>query len=522
MLYIGEEMTKRGHEVVYMATQTAIQFAKGFNIPTVPLKIPPDVRSLKFFASNMVDKDVLISNGHSDEEIKKMEDEMIETRKRMTGHMSVIDSLSAVINLLSANEPYELAVFGLLDAFERRKPDLVICDYMIFACMDVCAHLNISYVITVRTMALMGHPDFPNYIPDPIIGRSFFSITLWERLYDKFILGPQFLLRLRPVFQHMNTIRTKYGLKTYYNPETNIVNCHILLTNFFGWDIPYLMSPFIHTVGPIVGRIELGKTIPNDLFHWLEEAKELNESVVYVAFGSIAIPSRDQIQIFLDGFSMSSSCDLHARKQEPHLRVLWSLSGISITDFPMESTKKLEGLNVRFEQWVPQLNVLTHAAVKLFLTHGGMESVHESLYAGKPSLIVPFFGDQQSNALLSRDRGVADFLDKNTMTSIDVCKKVHKLLTDYDNTSSELYRNLYKMSRIVHHNLNNYKHIYKVLEMEMDIGSQHLIPPSVSWLVAHNVDLWVIFLAIIWIVIYVTRFVCKRLCCKRDKKEKLN
>ncbi len=168
------------------------------------------------------------------------------------------------------------------------------------------------------------------------------------------------------------------------------------------------------------------------------------------------------------------------------------------------------------------MTVLAHASVKLFVTHGGSDSIHEILYIGKPSIIVPFFGDNHANAILSRDRGLGDFLNKDTMTSIDICKKVHNLITHYGNSSSQLYQNLYKMSRVVHYNLENYKQIYNVLEMEMDIGSQHLIPPSVPWAVAHDVDLWVTFFTIIVILIYAIWFAYKKLCGKQKGKVKLN
>jgi len=311
-------------------------------------------------------------------------------------------------------------------------------------------------------------------------------------------------------------------LQTYYNSQPNLAHRHILLTSFVGWNIPHLMSPFIHTVGPIIEKRELEKQIPDDLFHWLEEARTLNESVIYVAFGSIVIPTRDHIKVLLDGFFMDSSCTFHARKDSSSLRVLWSLGGLSIKDYSLETMNKEERYNIRFEKWVPQMAVLAHASVKLFVTHGGMESIHEVLYIGKPSIIVPFIGDQHSNARLSRDRGLADFLNKDTMTSIDVCKKVHNLITDYGNSSSQLYQNLYKMSRIIHYNLNNYKQIYNVLEMEMEIGSQHLIPPSVPWIVAHDADLWITFFAIITISIYAIWFAYKKLCDKQKEKVKLN
>jgi hypothetical protein len=282
------------------------------------------------------------------------------------------------------------------------------------------------------------------------------------------------------------------------------------------------MSPFIHTVGPIIGRIELEKQIPDDLFHWLEEARTLNESVIYVAFGTVAIPSQKLMKVLLDGFSINSYCNLQERKYTSSLRVLWSLSGLPMTNIPMEIMNEVKAYNVRFEIWVPQLAVLAHPSVSLFLTHGGLESIHEVLYVGKPSIILPFFFDQHVNARLIYDRGLGDSLNKDTMTSIDVCKKVHKLIKDFGNNSSDLFQNIYKMNRIVHHNLDNYKHISNVLEMEMEIGSQHLIPPSAPWVIAHDPDLWAAFLTGIAIFIGAMRFAYKKVYRKREQKEKLN
>ncbi|MCG8352088.1 MAG: hypothetical protein MI924_30345 [Chloroflexales bacterium] len=52
---------------------------------------------------------------------------------------------------------------------------------------------------------------------------------------------------------------------------------------------------------------------------------------------------------------------------------------------------------------VPQLEVLQHA--DLFITHGGMNSVHEGLYFGVPQVVVPHQMEQLLNALQVRASG---------------------------------------------------------------------------------------------------------------------
>jgi len=494
MLYIGEEMVKRGHEVIYMPTTITREFAKGFNISTVPLKTPEYRHT---------------SKEEEEKETEQLKEKLIKFRTSLTADVSIARSIATVFNRI-ADDTYEKAVFGLLDAFQKRKPNLVICDFMGMACADVCAHLNIPYMISIVSLAHIGHPELPTYIPDQHIGRSVFSITFFQRFYDKFIFNLQLFTFVFPGLKKMNQIRSKYGLPTYFNPQTNLINRPVLITSFDGWTVPHVRSPLIHIVGPVIQEKELQKQIPHDLLQWLEDARSLNKPVIYVAFGSIAVLTRAHIKILLNSFSMDSSS----------YRILWSLGGLSKEQFPVDIIKQDNKYNIRFEQWVPQLKVLAHPAVKLFITHGGIESIHEILYIGKPSIMIPLFGDQFGNAILARDRGLGGYLDKKTMTSNDVSKMVHQLIDNYENHSSQLYHNLDKMRRIVQYNLNNYKQIYNALEMEMDVGSEHLIPVSVSWIIAYDIDIWLTFIILVAILICIPRIVYKT-CCGNKTKEKV-
>lgn len=61
--------------------------------------------------------------------------------------------------------------------------------------------------------------------------------------------------------------------------------------------------------------------------------------------------------------------------------------------------------NIFAYSFVPQLEVLSHADV--FLTHCGMNSVNEALYAGVPMVAMPFINDQPGNARMLEKLGLA-------------------------------------------------------------------------------------------------------------------
>ncbi|XP_065361599.1 UDP-glucosyltransferase 2-like [Calliphora vicina] len=61
--------------------------------------------------------------------------------------------------------------------------------------------------------------------------------------------------------------------------------------------------------------------------------------------------------------------------------------------------------NVFISNWFPQADILAHPRVKLFITHGGLLSLIESIYHSKPVLGIPVFYDQFVNVLRSQQYG---------------------------------------------------------------------------------------------------------------------
>ena len=56
--------------------------------------------------------------------------------------------------------------------------------------------------------------------------------------------------------------------------------------------------------------------------------------------------------------------------------------------------------------WIPQNDLLAHEKVRLFITHGGFNSMVETVYHAKPIIIFPSIADQPNNAAVVVNRGV--------------------------------------------------------------------------------------------------------------------
>jgi len=56
--------------------------------------------------------------------------------------------------------------------------------------------------------------------------------------------------------------------------------------------------------------------------------------------------------------------------------------------------------------WAPQVALLSHPAVSVFVTHGGMNGIAEGTYAQTPMLCMPLFSDQPDNCARVEDRGL--------------------------------------------------------------------------------------------------------------------
>uniref|UniRef100_A0A0A9EJ51 Uncharacterized protein n=1 Tax=Arundo donax TaxID=35708 RepID=A0A0A9EJ51_ARUDO len=134
--------------------------------------------------------------------------------------------------------------------------------------------------------------------------------------------------------------------------------------------VPYMTLDDHHTMSN--GEV----TSQGDYFNWLD-SQPVN-SVLYVSLGSFLSVTASQLDEIALGLALSEVRFLWIlREQSSRVREL-----IGDTDKGMVLP------------WCDQLKVLRHPSVGGFLTHCGMNSTLEAVFAGVPMLALPLFFDQ--------------------------------------------------------------------------------------------------------------------------------
>ncbi|OIT34016.1 PREDICTED: anthocyanidin 3-O-glucosyltransferase-like [Nicotiana attenuata] len=116
---------------------------------------------------------------------------------------------------------------------------------------------------------------------------------------------------------------------------------------------------------------------------WLEKQKE--KSVVYLSFGTVTTLPPNEIVAVAEA--------LEAKR----VPFLWSLRENGVKLLPkgfLERTKEFG----KIVSWAPQLEILAHSSVGVFVTHCGWNSILEGISYGVPMICRPFFGDQKLNS----------------------------------------------------------------------------------------------------------------------------
>lgn len=321
------------------------------------------------------------------------------------------------------------------------RPELLVVDSAVVMAMDLARRYAVPYVIQLQFLG--------NHVPIPV---------RYPRYGTDFLLRMKPMQRLRnwihpwltlaclgPEILRLNKVRARFGAHT---PLLKLyTQTLVLVCSSFGIELPRQLPPLMRMVGPLLP--DKPEPLEASLRAWLVKG---SLPTVYVCFGTLATLESWQVQTLVAGFT------------DARWRVLWSLRPSQQQLLPSlpESFLVLPS--------VPQQSVLAHPSVKAFVSHCGMNSVSESLHAGKPVLALPFFGDQHYNAARVVDLGAGLRLNKARFSSEEVRSKVAAVLGEASYTT-----HAQRLAGVLRQN-GGIAEAVTILQHTLDRGFGHLVP----------------------------------------------
>ncbi|KRY54467.1 putative UDP-glucuronosyltransferase ugt-58 [Trichinella britovi] len=304
------------------------------------------------------------------------------------------------------------------DDFEKlvkRDFDLVIVDDLYAPCGLLLVALRKSVFIywsmtTMRTETAWSNqsPSPPSYIP--VLGTHYTDVMNFvERTHN-------FLLYLRTLFIHHRIVLKSVDsvLQKHYpniteafyierNASLNFVNTPAL------FDFPRPFMPRVVFVGCLQCR--LPKPLPDLFEKFVSEADDENGFLLFTTGFSVPwnVTPHRILRTFVDAFRVL-----------PH-RIVWQYNGKPIKDLSP---------NVMTSSWVPQQDLLGHPKCRGFITHGGLNSLLESMWHGVPVLGVPMFREHRDYVLRITARNAGLMLPKSALTKESVSGKIRRLTKD--------------------------------------------------------------------------------------------
>lgn len=179
-----------------------------------------------------------------------------------------------------------------------------------------------------------------------------------------------------------------------YNMALNLHKANAIVLNSFEELDPIINKDLksklqkVLNIGPLV--LQSSKHVllnansdESGCIQWLDKQKE--KSVVYLSFGTVTTLPPNEIIAIAEA--------LESKK----MSFIWSLKDNGVKILPKGFLERTEEFG-KIVSWAPQLEILSHSSVGVFVTHCGWNSILEGISYGVPMICRPFFGDQKLNS----------------------------------------------------------------------------------------------------------------------------
>ncbi|CAG9765461.1 unnamed protein product [Ceutorhynchus assimilis] len=261
------------------------------------------------------------------------------------------------------------------------------------------------------TVALdsLGNPSHPLVAPDMNLPLRAQNLPFKERL-----LSGLYSIYVRLHYHLVVLPREDANIKKHLQKDLPYIgdiekNISLLLMN---------RNPVFHRIMPLLpNTIDLGgiktaliiETMEPALKKFLDESKE---GVIYFSLGS------SMKSVFLDEDIVAL---LRKVFESLPYKVIWKWEEVDMEGKPQ---------NVFIGQWIPQISILAHPNVKLFITQGGLQSIEEAIAAHKPIIGIPFHSDQTTNVDTCVKYGMGKMMDLEDLSEVTLKNNILEIVNN--------------------------------------------------------------------------------------------
>ncbi|GAB1288095.1 2-hydroxyacylsphingosine 1-beta-galactosyltransferase [Apodemus speciosus] len=298
---------------------------------------------------------------------------------------------------------------ALIQGLKKEKFDLLLVDPNDM-CGFVIAHLlGVKYAVFSTGLwypAEVGAPAPLAYVPEfnsLLTDRMNFlermkntGVYLISRMGVSFLVLPKY----ERIMQKYNLMPAKSMYDLVHGSSLWMLCTDVAL------EFPRPTLPNVVYVGGILTRP--ASPLPEDLQRWVNGAQE--HGFVLVSFGAGVKYLSEDIANKLAG----------ALGRLPQ-KVIWRFSG---------TKPKNLGNNTKLIEWLPQNDLLGHSNIRAFLSHGGLNSIFETMYHGVPVVGIPLFGDHYDTMTRVQAKGMGILLEWNTVTEGELYDALVKVINN--------------------------------------------------------------------------------------------
>ncbi|XP_062100602.1 UDP-glycosyltransferase 91A1-like [Humulus lupulus] len=281
---------------------------------------------------------------------------------------------------------------SLSDLLRSSKPDWLLFDFAAYWVPDMARSIGLQNAyFSIFNAACLGYlgTEFPNYRTEP----------------EDFIVPPKWVPF--PSTVAYRKFEVSKFLKVLTGNDDDISFLYRIIQTLRGCDVVAVRScweletEWLSLMADLLGKpvLPIGQLAPavtyddenDDIWkstkQWLDFQPK--RSVVYVAFGSEALPNQDELTEIAHGLEISGFPFFWVLKTRP-----------DSAELPTGFEERTRERGIVCTSWAPQLKILAHDSIGGFLSHSGWSSVVEALQFGIPLLLLAFINDQGLNAKL--------------------------------------------------------------------------------------------------------------------------